>query len=189
MATMKIELNMNKKQLILQALEARIGDIRKRVIEQVKPKLINKARMIVRGAVDSYYETYSPLVYSRTESLYNVFRPEDTADGFELVFSSDRMGGHRVDGEYIYNVMFKKGYHGGAPHNGGYYWRWPSPRTLQEGGIPPYSMWYLWGPAPQSEAPWDRIQSEWNAYANGPGKQLVLNALKMEITKVIKEVS
>ena len=58
------------------------------------------------------------------------------------------MGGHRVDGEYIYNVMFKKGYHGGAPHDGGYYWRWPSPHTLQEGGIPPYSMWYLWGPAP-----------------------------------------
>jgi len=85
--------------------------------------------------------------------------------------------------------MFKKGYHGGAPHNGGYYWRFPSPNTAYEMGVPPYCVWYPWGPAVQTESPWERIQEEWNEYANGEGKKVLLDAFCSEIKKVIKEVS
>lgn len=95
-------------------------------------------------------------------------------------------GGHRVGNDYIYNVMFKKGYHGGAPHNGGYYWRFPSPQTAAELGVPPFAVWYPWGPAPQSGAPWDQIQAEWMTYINGEGKQLLLNAIISEAAKYLR---
>lgn len=189
MSSAKIEITIDKNAIIKQKLLERAGEIYANAIRSVTPIIIDKANQIVRTAIDSYYESYYPQVYRRTESLYSVFHPEFTRSGFDLVFDDSRFGYHRADSEYIYNVMFKKGYHGGAPHNGSYYWRWPSPQTLHESGIPPYSMWYLWGPAVQSESPWEIIQEEWGEYANGEGKKLLIDAFCSEIKKVIKEVS
>lgn len=189
MSDIKIEVTIDRNEIIKQKVLERVGEIYARTIRSVTPKIIDKANQIVRTAIDSYYDSYDPKVYKRTESLYSVFHPEFTRTGFDLVFDESRFKGHRADDEYIYNVMFKKGYHGGAPHNGGYYWRFPSPNIAYEMGVPPYCVWYPWGPAVQSESPWEAIQEEWNEYANNEGKKVFLDTFCSEVKRVIKEVS
>lgn len=190
MAHATITITADKSASIVQAIIDNASKIYKNAISSVKPKLIRQAELIVTTAIDSYYDSYSPYVYNRSESLYSVFRVEDTAFGFDLLFDENKLDGkHRegATGQYIYDVMFKKGYHGGAPYNGNYYWRWPSPGATKE--TPPYIMWYPFGPAVQTESPWERIQAEWATYSNTEGKQLLLEAFQNEINKVIKEVS
>ena len=186
----EIVITVDKNEIIRNELIKKATEIYNNAMGAAMPKIISKADLIVKTAIDAYYDSYSPFVYQRTESLYSVFRIQRTKNGFNLLFSEKKLGGHRVDGKYIYDVMFKKGYHGGAPYNGDYYWRWPSPGSIHEQGYLsiPYVMWYPYGPAIQTESPWERIQSEWNEYANGEGKQLLLNAFRSEINKVIKEV-
>lgn len=156
-------------------------------IASAKPKLMKDADLIVKSAIDAYYDSYAPHEYGRQESLYSVFKIEETGGNFDLVFDAPN-GSHRVSNDYIYDVMFKKGYHGGAPHNGSYYWRFPSAQFANELGVPPYIAWYPFGPAVQTESPWERIQAEWTLYSNTEGKQLLLSAFRNEMGKVIKEV-
>lgn len=191
MATMRAELTVDLNSQIREALLSKAGEIYEQALRKVVPQMKRKADLIIKTAIDAYYDSYNPLVYDRTESLYKVYKIKGNEKaGFDILFDSRFIKvEHRVNNKYIYNVMFKKGYHGGAPHNGDYYWRWPSPQVGKELGIIPYFGWYPWGPASQSESPWERIQMEWNEYSNGEGKQLLMNAFKHEISKVIKEVS
>ena len=191
MATMKTEITVNNKAALWQSIESRIPEIYSKVIQKVIPKMMKEADFIVKSAIDDYYEAYEQRVYRRNESLYSVFKIEFSPKyGFELAFDSKYMkGSHRVGNEYIYDVMFKKGYHGGAPHNGDYYWRFPSPQSAQALGVPAFITWYPFGPAVQSESPWERIQDEWGEYTNGSGKKLFLDTLCSELQKIIKEVS
>ena len=190
MAHTTITITVDKNASIAQALINNASKIYRNAMMSAMPKMIRQADLIVKTAIDSYYDSYEPHIYQRQESLYSAFQVELTHAGFDLVFDEGNMrGGHRISNEYIYDVMFKKGYHGGAPHNGNYYWRYPSPQFASELGIPPYITWYPFGPAIQTESPWERIQAEWETYRNTEGKQLLLKAFQNEIGKVIKEVS
>ena len=189
MATMRIEISADKRKIVYDEIKKRVGEIRRNAIMKTMPKAVMKAEMILRTAVDSYYESYSPHLYNRTESLYSVMDVKYTSDGFKLVFGESLRGNHRVGNDYIYDVMFKKGFHGGAPHNGDYYWRYPGPQAAASLGIPPYITWYPWGAAPISSSPWEYMKSEWAAYTNGEGKKILLNAVLSEFAKIIKEVS
>lgn len=186
---MTIKISADKKKKIYNEAVKNVGAIRRNAIMKTMPKAITKARMIFRTAVDSYYEGYSPRVYNRTESLYSAMEIKFTQDGFKLVFGESLKGSHRVGNDYIYDVMFKKGVHGGAPHNGDYYWRYPGPQAAASLGIPPYIAWYPWGAAPRSESPWEYMKSEWTAYTNSEGKKMLLDAIISEIAKIIKEES
>ena len=75
MATMVTEITVKDDKDKLKDILSKVGVIRRNAIMAVVPKAINKAKMIVRGAVDEYYGSYSPRVYSRTESLYSVMEP------------------------------------------------------------------------------------------------------------------
>lgn len=75
MATMVTEITVKDDKDKLEDILSKVGAIRQNVIAAVRPKAINKAKMIVRGAVDAYYGSYSPRVYGRTESLYSVMKP------------------------------------------------------------------------------------------------------------------
>lgn len=185
-----ITVTADKSASVAQALINNASKIYRNAIMSVVPKMVRQADLIVKTAIDSYYDSYEPHIYKRKESLYSVFQVELTSTGFNLVFDGSNIhGDHRVNNDYIYDVMFKKGYHGGAPHNGNYYWRFPSPQFASEMGVPPYITWYPFGPAVQTESPWERIQAEWAIYSNTEGKQLLLKAFQSEIDKVIKEVS
>ena len=190
MSDINISVTLDKGEIIKQAIIDNANKIIQNAIIKTMPKLINEVELIVKTAIDDYYDSYVPHIYKRTESLYSIFDIEYTKNGFNIIFDEGKMNNnHRADDDYIYDVMFKKGYHGGAPYNGDYYWRYPSPQLAQELHISPFISWYPWGPAPQSESPWNRIQLEWNRYSNGDGKKLVLDAIKKEIQKVVKEVS
>ena len=67
--------------------------------------------------------------YERTESLLNVYDVKPLSGEINVNLSSDELGGHRVGNDYIYEYIFKQGYHGGAidgpehPAPGTPYWR------------------------------------------------------------------
>ena len=76
--------------------------------------------------------------------LLNVYDVKPLSGEINVNLSSDELGGHRVGNDYIYEYIFKQGYHGGAidgpehPAPGTPYWRtgfnfseWgrPAPKT------------------------------------------------------------
>lgn len=67
-----------------------------------------------RFAVEDWYMAYSPISYDRTESLLNVYDVQPSIGKINVHLSSDELGGHRASNDYIYNLAFIQGWHGGA---------------------------------------------------------------------------
>lgn len=127
---------------------------------------------IFESAVNQYYGAYSPKYYHRKKDFYDILETKVLDTGFEATMSSSNLSGHRVSNEYIYLVMFKHGFHGGA---------WSGDEThFKEGlkmtiphpspGVPYWRTWpyfYYWSrPAFYSEAPFNAIVSMWNAWVD-----------------------
>lgn len=173
--------------------------ISKKILQDIKKSL----EYICRTAVDHFYEDYpEPYTYKRKLSLYEMYR---------IVYKNGSIG-LRVGGElsnieheignndYIFDVMFKLGQHGGAKPDrlepwmsGGaddYYWRYPSPGSKAEiGGIPAFSEWYkdpihgtykheVGFPAPRAKvSPYKEIKSEVSNYINDELPDIILSAI------------
>lgn len=185
-----IEIKIDSTEALRDYLLAHVNDIREKAVEEIFPIVRKKIGEMHRDAVDQYYEAYDPWAYRRTESLYRAYRIRKRKAGFDLLVGGEFIPDHRVSSEYIYDVMYKKGYHGGAPHNDSYYWKCPSPVFAQEHGIPKqyiYKYWYPF-PAPQSEAPYDVFKRKWDEYRNGEGKKLLTQAEIKILTAMIQEV-
>lgn len=67
-------------------------------------------------AVDAFYESYTPHIYKRNESLYTAYKI--TVDENEWSLDIDENGGYltgtNYDSNYVYINSFVEGYHGGA---------------------------------------------------------------------------
>lgn len=138
----------------------------------------------IKDAISQYYRSYTPLLYKRQYSLNGVYKIDSV--GKKIIFDSAFLNGvHRANDEYIYQKMFKEGFHGGAPFNGGMYWRWPSKPI---GGLGRYSMWYPFGEAPQTQAPFDIIRSDIYSYVNTYGVKLLASLITKEVKKIMKGV-
>ncbi len=138
----------------------------------------------MKSAIKTYYDSYKPMLYDRERSLYGVFRFDITSSSYALILDPAFLQGvHRVADDWIYDKMFKEGFHGGAPHNGGMYWRWPSKPI---GNIGRYSMWYPWGEALQTAAPYDIAAKDINGYVNTEGAKILYDIICKEIKKLKK---
>lgn len=141
----------------------------------------------IKDAISTYYKSYRPLLYQRQYSLNGIYKIDMV--GGKVFFDSSLIGGvHRADDEYIYDVMFKKGYHGGAPHNGNYYWRFPSPQLASEIGVQPYIAWYPFGPAVQTESPFSIMSNDIYNYVNTYGVKLLASLIQKEVKNIMKGV-
>lgn len=106
-------------------------------------------RKIARSAIAEFYHDYSPRIYDRHGDLYNAFEIIATDEqwgillGYEFMKYTHHNGGEKgpVPNDYIYFLTMKEGSHGGAPHNGDYYWRRPYPE---------YTHWWP-TPTPKGE--------------------------------------
>ena len=154
------------------------------IIQQYISKTADIIEEKIKSAIKQYYGAYSPTLYGRTYSLYGVYRFDKSPSNYSLILDESLLGGsHRVGDGYIYEKMFKEGFHGGAPHDGGMYWRWPSKPI---GNLGRYSMWYPWGPAPQSEPPFSIMANDINQYVNTEGAKIIYDIICKEINKLQK---
>lgn len=110
--------------------------------------VFNGLRKIARTAIADFYHSYSPNSYNRHGDLYNSFQIVATDTLWDIYLGSEFMkyshGGGKdgpVPNDYIYFLTMKEGSHGGAPHNGDYYWRRPYPE---------YTHWWP-TPTPKGE--------------------------------------
>lgn len=132
---------------------------------------INK---IFFSCVEEFYNSYAPKEYGRTGSLYQTWRVE-TRNKYCVRYISDSslmMGAHRVNNEYIYDLMFSEGWHGGAnagrshPNPGTPYYRKPSRKTVIASGGRPYMRWGRIAER-SDESPKDKISKNLELYQNG----------------------
>ena len=84
---------------------------------------------LYKGVIDSFYNNYTPTVYDRSNSLYDMPQIVITENYLAIEFNENRMSVYRNGGTGLYDLVFKEGYHGGAksgeghPHPGTPYWR------------------------------------------------------------------
>ena len=86
--------------------------------EEIPKKAAPEIERAARTAVEDWYMAYSPDYYNRKESLLHVYDVKPQVGLVNVHLSSDELGGHRVSNDYIYNLMFLQGWHGGALHDG-----------------------------------------------------------------------
>lgn len=101
----------------------------KKTNEEMPKKLQPYFEYASRQGITEWYEAYNPIYYGRTMSLLHVFEVQPETGLVNINLDSGRLGGHRVNGDYIYEHIFKDGFHGGAiggpnhPSPGTPYWR------------------------------------------------------------------
>lgn len=160
-------------------------------------KDIDKARL---KSVRQFYASYGPKYYSRNYSLYNFLTIKEMGEtAFMLKMDDSKLNGHRVSPSYIYQWVFKKGFHGGAidgkpdeannphPSPGTPYWRTP------DVSVSPQSAYHYWGsPAPQSESIYqmfnkyiDELQPQWGEYWADRFQKHFLSGIRKSVTVTI----
>lgn len=195
-------------------------DAIKRIIDNAKAITNELNRRLARAAyrrikeiclesVREYYASYHPHMYNRRKSLYNAY-DIGIRNGDTLLFElgPDLMTEwHRVSSDYIYEVMFKEGWHGGArdsnrddrkdfakhPNPGTPYWRMPpTPRMMYIDEIDELhyvGRWKFWYPQPavRSAAPYDMITNKWNKYLDGEYQEIKKNAMLDVLSRYIRD--
>ena len=134
---------------------------------------------ICRRSIDTYYGSFTPNSYDRTESFYKTYRIIMDKDDFVIQLGAEIMPDtHRASTEYIYDLMFKEGWHGGGlNYEVGVstpYWRTPA------------RYFTKWGDrAPKTDAPFNIIEEELNDYIGSEYKKTLIDSLKRTFNKYI----
>ena len=115
-------------------------DIFLRDLESITTKyekmLRSELNYIADSTIDAFYEDYDPSTYNRRGDMYNTYKISVKRDKYdieyEIDFSPEYMKFHGDLKEYLFDIVFEQGWHGGANEGEGH----PEP------GIP----WYrdLW---------------------------------------------
>lgn len=116
---------------------------------------------ICRTVIDDFYSDYmpnkrtgvDPVYYNRTYDLYNVYKINVDLDKWEVEFSPSFMHfNHHQGNDYVYEIAFVQGYHGGS-----YGKDTPIPRTpYYRGPYPEYTNWTT--PAKRSLSPKEQME-------------------------------
>ncbi|SFU36149.1 hypothetical protein SAMN02910342_00241 [Butyrivibrio sp. INlla21] len=131
-------------------------------------KFVDDLNDIGRQIISDFYSSYEPHLYHRKGSLKDVFRVTMSKDHvLTYEFSESFLtASHRVSNEYIYDIAFIKGWHGGAPKSS-YQWSPVDSQTLYYRDPPPGNggpAYVKWGRvAERTESPRDRMVEEMDA--------------------------
>lgn len=145
---------------------------RKELAEELNKKYDARAKIdlkwIADFAVDNFYDSRTPLVYKRTESLYKAYDIVVEEGYWDIETKPDNMGAHHQSNVLIFNNVFLQGFHGGSAgtdKNGDTAmspaWRTP---------VPKYTHWGA-NAAQASESPEDEIYRELVKYATERTRQ------------------
>lgn len=160
---------------------------RKQLQAEYTKKLLEEIEFIMHHAVTQFYDSYSRHVYMPTGNLYNAYKVTDKTKkgnntneynisielGAEFMKEKYERG---ATADYIYNLSFVKGFHGGAfsstaPSSSVPYWREP---------VPFYTSWYK--PAVHTTPPRSIILKELKELKT-KGKYEIYNQLKKKIMR------
>lgn len=132
---------MNEK-MIFDLILKTLRECKKEAVSIFMSKYGKQCKSALELSIEQFYDDYTPRVYKRQEGLLKAFRinPDGTYD-----FDSKLIAGHhRVSNDYLFDLAFQRGYHGGAdknkngwyayhPETGTPYWRTPVPEYTQWG--------------------------------------------------------
>lgn len=162
----------NFKEALVEFSDACEKEIPEAIAKESSIAIYEDLAEIFDACITKYYADYTPKYYSRTYSLYKVYKLQIRGTWIRWEFNSDFIPKiHRVDAvdpEYIYNWMFVKGYHGGAvrgkehPHPGMPWYRTPPPSFAKD--LPPYSRWSKNMSEYSMISPYKRIENEIKNY-------------------------
>lgn len=173
-------------------------DIRSQLVDQIEEEITKRVQVaakaaasrffplykkeveeIFKKAVDEFYNSYTPDIYDRRYSLYDVleiqFKPPLTLVGYfkpEVMTSTG--GGRGYSGEDgIFKKVFEEGFHGGAHPGIGY-------RT-------PVYIWNTWSDRKvvKSASPYKKFMSYYNEAMEGSLQELWRKVAMEEISKVL----
>lgn len=151
----------------IKVIDKAMSDIEK-LQKKYDKKFVEDLEDIGRQIISDFYSSYEPHLYHRKGSLKDVFKVTMSKDHrLTYEFNEDFMtASHRVSNDYIYDIAFIKGWHGGAPKsdyqwspadNQDLYYREPAPGK----GVKAYTRWGR--VAERAESPRDRMVEEMDA--------------------------
>lgn len=82
--------------------------------EEAIPIEMETIKDIFRDSIERFYDSYSPKYYSRNRSLFDIAELERINGGFRANLDSSAVTPFRDGGDGVYELVFKKGWHGGA---------------------------------------------------------------------------
>lgn len=154
---------------LLGAFDAYIVELKKRINEEVanaKRRAYSeffaiadmRVKEIFQEVVSGWYGEYTPNIYGRNESMFDVLETDVGEDYFGIEFNPNAMT-IMNNGYTVYELTFKSGYHGGAQAPDGVM-RYRAP-------VPFYTRW--WSAASASRPPYEEMLEKCDAYAKGEG--------------------
>lgn len=176
------------KERAMNAAQTRFKSTADKVYQQFGEYQRQKITEIFNGAVSSFYRAYTPEVYHRTHSLYNLLHmPLDErrlVDYDQAINLIDREKIHRdrANGYSLFETVFMEGWHGGSksisrdkertwgthPQPGTPYYRKPGNVTYPDSGVTKRHRYGKWGRvAFKSEAPYSIFEKELRSAEGG----------------------
>lgn len=157
----KISNILNQKMKIVEKTMVNIDKLQ----DKYDKKFVDDLNDIGRQIISDFYSSYEPHLYHRKGSLKDVFKVTMSKDHvLTYEFSEDFMtASHRASNDYIYDIAFVKGWHGGASKtkyqwspadDQNLYYRAPAPGK----GVKAYTRWGR--VAERTESPRDRMVQE-----------------------------
>ena len=99
------------------------------ISEKYAEELREKLNIIAESTIEDFYDDYIPSGYRRIYDIYNTYKIDVELDQFEIVwdidYSPDYMKYHDGLKEYLFDIVFMQGWHGGADKGSGH----PEPGT------------------------------------------------------------
>jgi len=186
-----------------------IEEATKKINEQLDREYEKDIKALMDQAVQEFYDDYTDLRgYKRKHDLFNAYRVSVKGLEAYIKTSSEFMKKrHRADNEYIYNMAFISGWHGGAPYvndvedsvwgvlhpnpanyyggdkpidGGDLYWRTPmKPKEIR------YSRWYGTPANQASISPLERIKELLADYEKNGQKKTRNKAIKKGLMNLL----
>lgn len=158
------------------------SNIKKDIFDNYKTSV----KEMIEEAAEAFYSDYSPTSYkrhTRKPTLANMYRIHIGSEIYVELGGEFSTNKHRVSNDYIYEKMFKGGWHGGSTDN-------KSPETLW------YSRWNdvnnswdSWNrPAERmrGDTPYDIFMQQYDNYLNTEFPAMVESAVVNNILKLFK---
>jgi hypothetical protein len=138
-----------------------LSDFKQMAIKYEK-LLRDELNYIAESSVDAFYEDYEPSSYQRYGDIYNTYKITVYLDQWEVVYdiqyNSNFMKYHEGKQGYLFDIVFKQGWHGGADEGLGH----PEPGIPWYRNLADQGSWLC--RAARSNSPYEEIEKRLDNY-------------------------